>query len=273
MAVMTIPEAERWLKDSSVRLGKWGWMPVHKKITKYIREKTKKGFRSQITPDGGAWPKAEFWKPKKTLSVGMKAAIGIDNRAGSRNFGKPYKRIIKTQDDLDSAKALQWNPEFLKKAHKKVLVPALYRKSEKKGIKPATDLYDWINEAGRRTGSGGPVHQSKFDYSFGLHGWRVKYAGWYYGDAKYYGVSVKARPFLGLNEKDVDFVVAAYAEHAMKMIDKVTSKTYGGGLIGRAASAVERGSQKAWVRSAGSSKYSSRPDVAFRGNAVSFGKG
>ena len=45
---------------------------------------------------------------------------------------------------------MQWRPEALKKSHKVIRVPALYRKSTKKGIKPASDLYDWINEAGRR---------------------------------------------------------------------------------------------------------------------------
>jgi len=223
MAVMTIPECEKWLANCNVKLTKWGWMPVHKKLAKYIRDKTKKEFRGHKTPDGQAWAKAEFWEPKKKLSIGTKAEIAIENRAGRANFGKPYKRVIKTEGELKAAQNMQWRPEALKKSHKAVRVPALYRKNEKKGIKAASDLYTWINEAGRRNGSGGPVHQGKFHFRFGLLGWRDKYAEWFYGTRKYRGSDVKARPFLGLNKADVDFVMKAYADHAMKRIGKKNS--------------------------------------------------
>ena len=225
MSVMTIPECEKWLADCNVRLTQWGWMPVHKKLAKYIRQRTTKSFRAHKDPDGTPWPKKEVWVPKKKLRIGTKAIIGIDWRPGSSNYGKPYRRKIKTEDELLEAKRLQWWPEFLAAEHKSKFFPALYRRkgNDEARVKPATTLYEKFNEAGRRTGSGGVVHQGKFHFRFGLHGWMNKLEGLHWGDTKYRDQPIHKRPLLGLNKADVDFVMKAYADHAMKRIGKKNS--------------------------------------------------
>lgn len=225
MAVMTIPEAERWLKDSSVKLGKWGWMPVHRKIGKYLRQKTTKDFRGHKNPDGGTWPKAEYWIPKKKLHIGSNAVIGYDNRAGSSNFGKPYKRKIATEDELQRAKRIQWYPEMLLADHKSKFVNPIYRKKglPELRIKQAYKFYEQFDAAGRRGGTGGVLQMGKFHLRFGLHGWMEKLASLHFGGTVK-GKQIRARPLIGLTRTDLKFIDDTYAAHALKMMEKQTSK-------------------------------------------------
>lgn len=225
MAQMTIPEAEQWIKRTDVKLTKWGWMPVHKKLAKYIRQRTTSNFRGHKTPDGSQWKKAEYWVPKRKLNIGNKAVIGLDNRAGSANYGKPYKRKIRTEDELKSAKRAQWWPEMLLASHKKKLVNPIYRRKgiPELRIKQAYRLYQQFNSAGRQGGNGGVVQMGKFHFRFGLFGWSEKLAGLHWGGTKYKHQPINARPLLGLNQKDVKFVVDTYSAHYMKRIEKANS--------------------------------------------------
>jgi hypothetical protein len=120
---------------------------------------------------------------------------------------------------------MQWTKEILEAEHKIKFIHAIYRKKSdpKTRTKKATVLYGKFNEAGRRGGTGGVLHNSKFNFRFGLHGWMEKLAGLHWGDTKYREHTIHARPLLGLNQADLKFVEKAYADHAMKRIEKANS--------------------------------------------------
>jgi len=191
---MTTREFDRWIRDLSAFGTKWGCVPEHKKISKYLRDQHKKRLRAHVDPLGRPW-RPRFHKPMP--KVGDVAPMLAEGGA---------RRVVtaRIRNVPDRRRAVEFRKRFGPPAK---AVPALIRTRKYPGAHKAKKILEFLTKAGRSVRLGKTF--LTYGYTPGTR-WIEEAIGG--GTSRRYRKRIPERDVIGMNDRDVEAVTKIYAD-------------------------------------------------------------
>jgi hypothetical protein len=220
----------------------YGILPELRHVSKYLRGEHGKRMRRHVSPDGAAWPKATFKTTKLPEPILGKAGPIAGNAFYNLRWSKlrTIAQVIRSREIIEKLTRSRAGKAG------EIKVPALYRSQSYGSLSTAGSLGQYfgkkdsqavkkISVAGKLFGmltkdrvAGGVNRIQKknglYELLYGLGAMAARWAGVHqFGGGTFKGKAVPRRPFLGMNQANITYIISRFNAAAQRIISGKSS--------------------------------------------------